>query len=359
MKIARSGAHIPHAIAERSLPKSPPPVEFLHSGAIILNLAASGKGLDGGWARGRIVNLVGDGSSGKTLLALELAAYCHHRMVGNVSHNFPTVKNMRIIYDNAEGVMDFPVEQMFGASFKGAVDWRRSATVEEFGRSFTRELMAHKSGDCTLYVIDSLDSLSAQAGLERFEKAAKADKEEDGSYGTEKAKYLSQSFFDNVCSKMQGKDITLLIISQIREKIGIMYGKKYGRTGGKALDFYTHQVCWLYEQEKMKRTIKGEERVYGIRVLAKMERNKTAKPFREAEITILFDYGVDDILSSLAYLYGPKVKVLEWDGIEYSRDDLVKHIEENKLHVALAIKVEKWWNEIEERLKPDRQKKYE
>jgi RecA/RadA recombinase len=334
------------------------PVEFLNSCSALINLAGSGKALDGGWARGRIINFVGDGSSGKTLLALELAAMCIHKMLGNVSKNFPKVKRVRVRYNNGEGVMDFPINTMYGEGFSDSIEWVHSETVEDFGRDFTREVLNHKEGELLLYIVDSLDSLASQAGRERFEKAAKADKEEDGSYGTEKAKYLSQSFFDNISSMMRGKDITLVIISQIREKLGITFGKKYGRTGGKSLDFYTHQVVWLYEQEKLKRTFRGEDRVYGIRVLAKFERNKTAKPFREAEFYVLFDYGLDDITTNLAYLYGPKVKLLEWDGVEYKRDELIKHIEQNNLQDVLALRVEEQWNQIEEHMKPDRIGKY-
>uniref|UniRef100_A0A6M3M9X7 Putative RecA n=1 Tax=viral metagenome TaxID=1070528 RepID=A0A6M3M9X7_9ZZZZ len=341
-----------------SIPIEETPVEFIHSGSILLNLAASGKGRNGGWARGRIINFVGDGSSGKTLLALEMAAYVFHKMLGNKSHNFPPVKKVRIIFDNVEQVLDFPVDKMYGKDFSDGVEWINSSTVQSWGRNVTREVMANKPGELLLYITDSLDALASQEGQERFEKAAKSDKEEDGTYGTEKAAYLSKSFFSNMCCKMAGKDVTLIIISQIRMKIGVSFGEKYGRTGGKSLDFYTHAVPWLAEVEKLKKTFRGEDRVYGIRVLVKLKRNKVAKPFREAEIIILFDYGVDDVGSSIAYLYGPKVKTIDWDGIEYGRNELINYIEENDLQDELAEKVEKWWNEIEDHLKPNRISKY-
>ena len=83
-----------------------------------------------------------------------------------------------------------------------------------------------------------------------------------------------------------------------------------------------------------------------------------AKPFREAELIILFDYGVDCVGSSIAYLWGPKVKAIDWNNTEYSREGMIKHIEENNLQDELAEKVETWWDEIEDNLKPDRIKKY-
>lgn len=334
------------------------PVEFIHSGAIGLNLAVSGKGKDGGWPRGRIINLVGDGSSGKTLLALEFCAYVYHKMMGKESNLFPKVKRIRIIYDNGEIVMDFPVSAMYGKDFADHIEWEHSKYVEQFGRRFARECQLLEDGTLLIYVLDSLDSLTSEAGLQRFEEAAKKDKAEDGSYGVEKPKYLSASFFSNITSLMLGKDITLVIISQIRSKIGVTFGEKYSRAGGKAMDFYTHCVVWLAEVEKLKKTFRGEERVYGIRTLAKVKRSKVWKPFREMELQILFDYGIDDLGTTISYLWGPKVKAIDWNGTEYSRIELIKHIEENNLQDELAEKVEKWWNEIEENLKPDRISKY-
>lgn len=333
-------------------------VEFIHSTSTLLNLAASGKGKDGGWARGRIVNLVGDGSSGKTLLALELAAYAYHKMNGNESRNFPKVKKVRIIYDNAEGVMDFNIKKMYGRDFENHVEWITSSTVQGWGRNITRAVQDNKPGEMLLYVIDSLDALTSEEGLERFEEAAKKDKAESGTFGTEKAAYLSKSFFSNMCSLMKGKDVTILIISQIRMKIGITFGEKYGRAGGKALDFYTHQVCWLSEIEKLKGTFRGKEVVYGIRVLARFKRNKVAKPFRDAEIIILFDHGTDDIGSNISYLYGPKVKLIEFEGEEYKKEDFIKHIIANGLQDKLSDMVERDCKEIEDHFIPNRPSKY-
>ena len=341
------------------------PVEFVPTSSTHLNLAASGKGKKGGWARGRIINLVGDGSSGKTWLALELAAFFFYKIKNITSKIFPPVKKVIIKYDNGEEVMDFPIAEVFGQAFADAVfpkekEEPNSSNIEEFGRRFGRVCEKWKPGDCILYVLDSVDAVGSEEGEKRFDASLKSDKPEDGSYGSgpEKAKYLSQSFFSNIDSKMAGKDITLVLISQIREVFNIVYGKKYKRVGGKSFDFYTHQVCWLYEQEKLTRTIRGEKRAYGIRVLAKLERNKVAKPFREAMLYFVFDYGVDDISGNLAYLYGPKVEKLNWDGESFDRSDLINYIEANKLQEELAERVSEKWLAIEEELRPQRESRY-
>jgi hypothetical protein len=75
-------------------------------------------------------------------------------------------------------------------------------------------------------------------------------------------------------------------------------------------------------------------------------------------LIILFDYGIDDIGSSIAYLWGPEVKTIDWNGEKFSRADLIDHIEKNNLQDELAEKVTTWWNEIEDNLKPDRISKY-
>lgn len=333
-------------------------VDFIHSSLTLLNLAASGKGKNGGWARGHIINFVGDGSSGKTLLALELAAYVYHKMMGNVSKNFPKVKKIKIVYDNAEGVMDFPIKRMYSENFVNDVNWISSATVQECGRNVTNEIIANKPGEMLLYIIDSLDALTSEEGLDRFVDAAKKGKAEDGAYGTEKAKYLSASFFSNICSMMQGKDVTILIVSQVRQKIGITFGEKYSRTGGKSLDFYTHQVCWFSEIEKLRGTFRGKEVVYGIRVLAKLKRNKVAKPFRDEEIIILFDHGTSELHSNISYLWGPKVKLIEFEGEEYKRDEFIDYINKNNLQNKLVDMVEKKWKEIEDHFIPTIPSKY-
>lgn len=334
------------------------PVEFITSGCTMINLAASQKGINGGWARGRIANIVGDGSSGKTALALETAAHAFYKIAKKESDIFSPVKNVRIRYNYPEQVMDFPLKKMYGQEFVDGVEWVATREVEQFGRDFTRQCMNWKPGEFLLYIVDSWDSLQSHEAIERFEEAAKKDEEEEGSYGTEKAKYGSK-FFANIAGMMEGKDITLIIISQVRQVINAMtFGKKTYRTGGKSLDFYTHQVVWLAEIEKMKNVVKGNDVIWGVRSKGKFERNKVAKPFREAEFRILFDYGIDDLGSMVDWYYGPKVKAIEFDGEKMARADFIKYIEDNSLEDEIRDMVEKEWLSIEATMEPDRKAKF-
>lgn len=332
-------------------------VEFLDSGSTALNCAISGKGKKGGWARGRIVNIIGDGSSGKTLLALEMAARCHYKL-DREPETHAKVKKIFIVYNNVEGVMDFPVEEMYGESFYNAVEWIQIPTIESFSRDYTRRVSKLKEGEFLLYIVDSMDALVSEEAAERFLDAAEKDEKEKGTYGMEKQKYGGK-FFGNLCSVGKGKDATLVIISQVRENINVTFGKKYRRAGGKALDFYTHQCVWLAVKRHLEKTVQGEKRSYGVEVKAKLERSKVGKPFREVDFVILFDYGVDRILSDINYVYGEKAKKIIFNKKEFAtQESLVTYIEKNKLEDVLSGMVEKKWDEIEEAIKVKREKKF-
>ena len=362
---------IEDSLLQKSNPKSPP--EFISTECIPLNLAASQKGVDGGWARGRIINIVGDNSSGKTILALEslFSAY-KNIQVGSESKTFPKVKKVSLVYNNAEGVMDFDVREMYGHKFFNSVEWIQTNVCQDFGKDYERRVMELEEGDFLFYIIDSIDSTISQEQVDRITKSIKTDKIEEASYNTEKAKYFSNSFFNYLCMLMSGqdpekkkilnkpKDSTLICISQVRENLNAgIFGKKFYRTGGKAMDFYCHQVCWLYQIEKMKIIRKGQEKVFGVKIKSKFEKNKVAKPYREADFRILFSYGIDNIESMVDYVYGPKKHEIEFNGEEYKRIDFIHLCEDNPdFYNGLINDTVELWDDIESATIPDRKKRY-
>ena len=321
-------------------------LDFLGSGGTRLNLALSGNA-SGGWARGRIGNIVGDGSSGKSLLALELAFWCSKFIKNLTPINFTSPKKINIVYNNVEGVMDFPLSKMYGSKFTKNIEWLNSRTIEEMGRDYIQRLNDLKKGHFLLYIIDSWDALGSAEGEKRFNESVAKNKEIEGSYNLEKQKYAS-AFFAHVCGIMgqKNKDASLLVISQVRTKIGKTFGKKTYRAGGKALDFYTHQVLWIREIEKLAKTKNKEKRVYGIKSHAKVERSKVAKPFRESEFTILYDYGLDDLSSMVDYIWGKNI--IKFKKEEYkTTKQFIKYIEENNFENKLIKKTQRKWDSIE------------
>ena len=360
-KLARS---VRRGVEKRSEVKEESSVEFLHSGSHTFNLALSGKARNGGWARGRVCNLVGDGSSGKSLCALELAFWCFKELSNINSKIFGKTKKVTVVYNNPEGVMDFPLVKMYGQDFVDFVEWDCIKNVEECGRDYIRRTESLNKGEFLLYIIDSWDALGSHARTERMKKSVKDNNELEGSYGLEKQAYAG-IFFEYISGMLSNNscDSTLFIISQVRQKIGVTFGKKTYRTGGKALDFYTHQVAWIAEIEKLKKTKRGFTRIYGIKSRCKVERSKVAKPFRDSDFQILFDYGLDDISSMIDFIWGKGA--ITFDDKKYPpvrRLNFIKYIEEDKEREERLIDmVERKWCEIEEEFSKDvsnRKKRY-
>jgi len=312
---------------------------FIHTGSTLLDLV-----LGGGWARGRVANIVGDKSSGKTLLAIEACA--------NFNISEP---EGNIFYMESEAAFD----KMFAKSLGMPIDKinfiEDCLTVEDFFKAVTAaaELCADskKKG---LFVLDSLDALSDKAEMDRGI--------DEGSFGASKAKKLSE-MFRRVTRTLQKVDMSVIVISQVRDNIGVTFGRKTKRSGGKALDFYASQVLYLSEKKKINKTVKGIIRATGIEVRAKVDKNKVGMPFRECDFTITFGYGIDSVASGLQFLAssGELSKVnrkLNKKNVARFLSSTIKL--SNKEYAKLQQRVDnvcrKAWVKIEEGFKPSRSK---
>lgn len=254
-------------------------VETFSSGCQLLDLA-----LGGGWAEGRVINIVGDKSTGKTLLAIEATA--------NFALKYP------------KGIIKYvEVEQAFDPGYAASLGMpvdriefpQDIFTVEDLFKSLDETI--EKAKQPTLLIVDSLDALSDEAEMKR--------EFNEGSYGAQKAKQMS-AMFRQLNQKMSKSNVTLIIISQVRDKIGIAFGDKTSRSGGRALDFYASQVAYLAHIGQEKQTHKGIERVTGVRIKANIKKNKIALPFRQVEFSIQFGYGVQSVEASLEWLEDTK-----------------------------------------------------
>jgi RecA/RadA recombinase len=213
---------------------------------------------------------------------------------------------------------------------------------------------ALKKGESLLYIIDSWDAFQSAKSKKAFIESVQDDKELKGDYDLLVQKYASRKFFPAFCDALDNNkiDATLVIISQVRAKIGATFGRKQTRTGGKALDFYTHQVAWIKEVEKLRKTKRGRKRVYGIKSEVFVDRSKVAKPFRDSQFVILYDYGLDDINSMADFLWGKKV--ISFDGKKFkTRQSFVKYIEEHNKEDELIKKTEEEWNKTEDAFKEE------
>lgn len=314
-----------------------PGLKFIHTGCKILDCA-----LGGGWARNRIFNVIGDRSTGKTLLCIEAAA------------NFAkTEPKGRIVYREVEAAFDVSYAAALGMPVKRVeFNKRPMLTVEEVFNDLVQVVEESSAANPTLYILDSLDALSDKAEMERD-----IDK---GSYGASKAAQMSE-LFRRSTQKLQKHHVTFGIVSQMRDKIGVSFGRKWSRSGGRALDFYASQVLVLSQLNMVQKTVRGIRRPVAINVRAKVDKNKVSLPFREAEFQLTFGYGVEDTLASLMWLRS--VKALD------QFNDLKNNLSDKELkRIALDVDddaaeksrlekiVETHWWEIETKFLPTRKK---
>ena len=176
-----------------------------------------------------------------------------------------------------------------------------------------------------IYAIDSLDGLSdaskeAMEGARLGQIKSGKDVEDKGNYGMQIPKFLSQNFFRTKHKKLEDAHCSLIIISQIRDKIDSMgYGQKWEVSCGKALEFYCHTRIFLQTVRKIER----DGLVVGAYVKATTFKSKTPRPYRTVFYTVYFDYGIDNIGSNLDYLYDLREKdgklngnasAIKWEG---------------------------------------------
>lgn len=386
---------------------------YFKTGCKLIDLVVGGNKGVYGFPAGKFINIVGDKSAGKTFLANEIIASNYY--------SFPKDK-FRWVYDDCESGYSFDTNAMYGFDIMGD-NPIHSTTVEEAFCNISDFADSLKKGQFGIYVLDSLDALTSaeqDTHAEERLKAFHSDKEYDkGSYNMGKQKYLSQEFCPQLCSKIQNKNILVIIISQIRENIDMFSFEKFSRSGGKAIDFYAHTVLWL---ATMKKIVK-KERAVGVVVKAKVTKSKTPRPFRDCIFSFLYDYGLDDTGTSVDYLFdlrtekgelNTKAKALQWDGdggldlvklkkfldeaelsdafekskyfdgkptaedifdfvqskkayrekyaekfgVSMTREELIAYVEDNDLGEELSARVEKKWEDFEDSLKTTRRKKY-
>lgn len=328
-------------------------LEFTSYGADVFDLIAGG-----GAPFGKVVNLIGDNSVGKSFIASEIVAAARKKYG----------KDVDWYYDDAEAGYSFNSRAIWNFDII-TEDMEPSETIEEFALHIDKCLDKIKPGKKFIYILDSFDALSSMAELEEFEnkmEAVENGKAVAGSYGQGKSKGTNQ-FFRVLVNKIKNKDCLLVIISQVRENIGASkWEPKYRRNGGKSLDLYACQIFWLAVAEKYTK----KDTVIGVGVNIKNSKNKAGKPYREGYIDIIFDFGLDNVSSNIKYLYdlktdggkdtkGKKKEVLEWDGTGYDLPGLIQYIEDNNLERELSRRVYAKWNDFEQSLvSSERKRRY-
>ncbi|HSW63506.1 MAG TPA: recombinase RecA [Dissulfurispiraceae bacterium] len=295
-------------------------IPAIPTGSLTLDIATG----VGGFPRGRIVEIYGPESSGKTTLALNAIAQA--QKMGGVA-----------AFIDAEHALDISYAGRLGLDIENLLV--SQPDTGEQALEITETLV--RSGALDIIVVDSVAALVPKAEIE-------------GDMGDSlpglQARLMSQAM-RKLTSAIAKSNTTLIFINQIRMKIGVMFGNPETTTGGNALKFYASMRLDIRKTDTLK---EGQEAVGG-RVRVKIVKNKVAPPFRQAEFDIFFNEGISKVGEIIDL--GVEKGLIEKSGAWYSyagsrigqgRDTVKEFLKSNP---QTALEIEQKIREIYE-LKP-------
>ena len=261
-------------------------VETVSTGALTLDLA-----LGGGYPKGRVVEVYGPESSGKTTLTLHAIAEVQRN--GGVAAFVDAEHALDPVYAAALGV---DVENLLVSQ----------PDTGEMALEIVDQLV--RSGAVDIVVVDSVAALTPRSEIE--------GEVGDISVGSQ-ARLMSQAM-RKITGNIGKSGCTVIFLNQLRLKIGVTYGNPETTTGGNALKFYASVRLDIRRIQTLKRTT--EE--YGIRVKVKVAKNKVAPPFRIAEFDILFGRGISTVGCLLDLAEETRVVVRKGAWYSYAGDNI-------------------------------------
>lgn len=260
-------------------------IDTIPSGSILLDEALG----VGGYPRGRIIEIYGPESSGKTTLALH--AIAEAQKAGGIA-----------AFIDAEHALDPVYAKNLGVNIDDL--WVSQPDSGEQALEIAESLV--RSGSVDIIIVDSVAALTPRAEIEG---------EMGDSHVGLQARLMSQAL-RKLTSIISKSNTCLVFINQIRMKIGVMFGNPETTTGGNALKFY---ASLRIEVRKIETMAKGNDEAIGNRIRVKIVKNKVAPPFRKAELEIIFGKGLSGEASLIDG--GLKYNLIQKSGSWYSYNE--------------------------------------
>lgn len=316
---------------------------MISTGSTLLDLAISGGRKRGGGIPGGIfVEIFGPSAAGKTVLLCEIA--------GDVQR-----KGGQVMFKDPEARLNKQFAQIFDLDVDH-IDYDIPNTVPEVFRPI-RSWEPEDTSKINGVFADSLAALSTD--LEMSNK--------DGDkMGMRRAKEFSEEL-RKTCRVLTEKNMLLVASNQIRQNTdATAFGRQTSAPGGKALEFYASLRLRLKWSKKLKKkkTVRGKEveKVLGIQTEIEVEKSSVWEPYHTATITILFDYGIDDIRDCLQFIkdYSKEsVYTLGGEKLDKSMDKSIAIVEERGEEAIRELKEEviDLWEEIQDKFKTERKPK--
>ena len=294
------------------------PIDVIPTGCLPLDMALG----VGGVPRGRIIEIYGPESSGKTTLALSCIAEAQKQ--GGVA-----------AFIDAEHALDPVYAQQLGINIEDL--YISQPDSGEQALDIVEKLV--RSGAIDIIVVDSVAALTPQAEID--------GEMSDALVGTQ-ARLMSKAMrvITGIISKA---NCCVIFINQLRDKVGVVYGNPETTTGGKALKFYATVIMEIRKAE----AIKDGSEVVGNKVKVKIVKNKVAPPFRTASFDVIYGQGISKVgaLVDMAVLSGVLVKSGSWfsyndEKVAQGRERTIEWLKNNP---ELMVEVEK---KVRENIRP-------